>query len=207
MIWIWYHLNLYDIMSMICAYDIIIMLYDIICIWYHMHISYEMYVWYILTSDIMCIWYHIHHACYHVNDIMDDIIFNFGLSCAVTRYQVFSPQGRSSQARASYDSYGGSYNTPHSWQMTPRVRVRWWNICARGFQGRVWQRPQPILGPNSGGFWNMNIQALFATVVMARVTAFGTCLAIGQVLLQAKKNMISWTISYIVSFMISCNDM
>ncbi len=112
------------------------------CIRYHVHftvllyhmymISYAHIIWnvcmifYILTNDIICTWYHINHAWHHVNDI----IYNFGISFSVTRYQVFPPQGRPSQTRTSYDGYGGSYDALRSGQMTPNVRVRWWNICA-----------------------------------------------------------------------------
>ena len=43
------------------------------------------------------------------------------------------------------------------------------------------------ISPYSGGFQKMNIQALFATVVMAGATIFATCLSLGPVRLFAKK--------------------
>jgi hypothetical protein len=76
----------------------------------------------------------------YVYDIMFTMHFimsmiSWMISCLNLAYHALShkfrcslhnlPQGRSSQARASYVSHGWSYYTLHSWQMTPRVRVRW----------------------------------------------------------------------------------
>jgi hypothetical protein len=52
------------------------------------------------------------------------------------------------------------------------------------------------ISPYSGGFQQMNIQALFATVVMTGATIFATCLSLGPAPVSEKSIMKSYMKSY-----------